>query len=231
MFVRQFFDTHSSTYTYLIMDRQTQMAALIDPVAEKTDFYLQTLRELNLDLQLVLDTHTHADHISANGRLRERSQCQTVMGAQSLATCVDRHVRDGDRIALGSVAIEAIYTPGHTDDSYTYCIQSERQAYLFTGDTLLIRGSGRTDFQNGDAFEQYHSLFEKLLRFPEETLVYPGHDYQGRSVSTIGEEIRHNPRLQVADAEAYAEIMNNLNLPNPKMMDVAVPANQACGRV
>lgn len=231
MLIRQFFDHESYTYSYLIADTNEKVAAIIDPVLEKTALYQQTLLELGLHLVAVLDTHTHADHISANGKLRTLTGCKTYLGFESGSGCIDHGFLDGEIIKVGTVDITAISTPGHTDDSYSFHIQDKQQDYLFTGDTLLIRGSGRTDFQQGDAITQYSSIVDKLLVFPAQTIVYPGHDYQGRTQSTIGEEIQHNPRLQVKNAKEYAEIMNNLNLPEPKLMDIAVPANQACGNV
>ncbi len=230
MLFRQYFDHESYTYTYLIADPDSGEAALIDPVQDKTEFYLQQLGELKLTLAQVLDTHTHADHISANGLLRERTQCKTLLGVESQSTCVDRRFTHGDIIEVGALRITALHTPGHTDDSYSFHLNVQGQDYLFTGDTLLIRGSGRTDFQNGNAHEQYHSIKDILLSYPDTTLIYPGHDYQGRTVSTVAEERAHNPRLQVRDSNAYAELMAGLKLASPKMMDVAVPANQACGQ-
>jgi len=225
MIFRQMFDSVSCTYTYLIAGRQGGEALIIDPVLEKVDRYLQLLDELELKLVKALDTHVHADHITGLGALRDRTRCITVMGEQSKTDLVSVRLADGDRIDVEGVSLEALYTPGHTDDSYSF-LMGDR---VFTGDTLFIRGTGRTDFQNGDAYAQYESLFGRLLKLPDETLVYPGHDYKGDTVSTIGEEKRCNPRLQVETADQYAEIMNNLNLPNPKMMDVAVPANLKVG--
>lgn len=229
MIFRQLFDKESSTYTYLLADKKTALAVLIDPVINNTDSYLTLLSQLNLKLALAMDTHTHADHITALGRLREKTGCKTMLGQQAVATCVTANFKDGDVIDVGELQIKALYTPGHTDDCYSFYVCDEKQPMLFTGDTLLIRGTGRTDFQNGDAGLQYHSLFDVLLSYPDHTLVYPAHDYKGWTVSTIAEERAHNPRLQVADKQAYIELMSNLDLPDPKMMDVAVPANQACG--
>jgi sulfur dioxygenase len=223
---RQLFDRESSTYTYLLGCADSREALLIDPVVAKVDDYCCLLEELELRLVVAADTHVHADHITALGALRDRLGCVTVMGEQAHAACVSRAVRDGDPIRAGSVALEAVYTPGHTDDSYCF-VMADR---VFTGDTLLIRGTGRTDFQNGDPVAAYHSLFDKLLKLPDDTLVYPAHDYRGNTVSTIGEERRHNPRLQVAGAAEYAALMAALNLPSPALMDVAVPANRACGK-
>ena len=226
MLFRQLFDRESSTYTYVLASRPGGEALLIDPVKEETENYLRLIEELDLRLVFAVDTHVHADHVTALGALRETTSCTTIMGAQSRAECVSRKVDDGELIKIDGVELRAIYTPGHTDDSYSFVMPDR----VFTGDTLLIRGTGRTDFQNGDPRAQYDSLFGKLLTLPEETLVYPAHDYKGWTVSTIGEEKAHNPRLQVRSAQAYVELMHGLKLPNPKLMDVAVPANLACGR-
>lgn len=226
MIFRQLFHRESSTYSYLLARRSGGEALLIDPVREDTDKYLQLLRELDVKLVFAIDTHVHADHVTALGALRESTACVTLMGEQSRAACVSRTVRDGEIIEVDGIGLEAIYTPGHTDDSYSFKLPDR----VFTGDTLLIRGTGRTDFQNGDPRQQYDSLFNKLLRLPDETLVYPAHDYKGWTVSTIGEERAHNPRLQVSGVDDYVELMNSLALPNPKLMDIAVPANLNCGR-
>lgn len=223
MICRQLYDRASCTYTYLIADAGE--AALIDPVKEQVPLYLQLLGELGLPLRCALDTHVHADHLTALGVLRDETGCETRMGVECHAACVSRPFADGDDIPVGGACLTAMYTPGHTDDSYCFVLPDR----VFTGDTLLIRGTGRTDFQNGDARAQYRSITERLLTLPDETLVYPGHDYRGHTVSTIGEERAHNPRLQVEDADAYAELMAGLDLPSPKLMDVAVPANRHCG--
>jgi sulfur dioxygenase len=223
---RQLFDQKSSTYTYLVACSSTRQALLIDPVLAKVDEYCTLLAELRLTLVLAADTHVHADHITGLGDLRTRTGCQTIMGEQAQVSCASRTVGEGDRIAVGTLELSARYTPGHTDDSYCY-VMSDR---VFTGDTLLIRGSGRTDLQNGDARAAYRSLFEVLLQLPDETLVYPAHDYRGWTVTTIGEERAHNPRLQVSSAAEYAEVMGRLQLPSPAMMDIALPANRACGQ-
>lgn len=230
MIFRQLFEHVSSTYTYLIGCQQTRAAALIDPVKEEVPKYLQLLKELDLTLAYALDTHTHADHITGAGDLRDATGCITLVGEKTASRCASGALKDGDEINIGSLTLKALFTPGHTDDSYSFLLSHQGQSYVFTGDTLLIRGTGRTDFQNGNAVDQYHSLFDKLLTLPGDTLVYPGHDYKGWTLSTIDEEKLHNPRLQVKDVHAYVDLMNNLNLPNPKMMDVAVPANQACGQ-
>ena len=225
MIFRQLFDSASSTYSYLVASRRGGEALIIDPVLEKVDRYLQLVRELDLRLVKAVDTHLHADHITGLGALRDRTRCITVMGEQSGVDVVSMRVSDGDTLRIEGVGLDVIYTPGHTDDSYSFHMGDR----VFTGDTLLIRGTGRTDFQNGDPRAQYESIFNRLLRLPEETLVFPAHDYKGDTVSTIGEEKAFNPRLQVGSADEYAALMNGLNLPNPKMMDVAVPANMRQG--
>ena len=226
MILRQLFDHNSSTYTYLLGSRVGGEALLIDPVLDRVDRYLQLIDELDLQLVKAIDTHVHADHITGLGALRDRTHCITIMGEQSGVDVVSMRVTEGDRVTIeGGVSLEAIYTPGHTDDSYSF-LMGDR---VFTGDTLLIRGTGRTDFQNGDPVAQYQSLFDKLLKLPDDTLVYPAHDYKGDAVSTIGEERAFNPRLQVRSVDEYVEVMNALNLADPKMMDVAVPANLRIG--
>ena len=225
MIFRQLFDSVSGTYSYLMASRRGGEAMIIDPVLEKVDRYLQLVMELDLKLVKAVDTHLHADHITGLGALRDRTHCITVMGEQTKADVVSMRVAEGDRLSIEGLALDVLFTPGHTDDSYSFLMPDR----VFTGDTLLIRGTGRTDFQNGDARAQYDSLFNKLLKLPEETLVYPAHDYKGDTVSTIGEEKAFNPRLQVKSIDEYAELMSKLNLPNPKMMDVAVPANMRVG--
>src|SRR5580692_3193405 len=225
MIFRQLFDSVSGTYSYLIASRRGAEALIIDPVLEKVDRYLQLIKELDLKLVKAVDTHLHADHITGLAVLRDRTRCITVMGEQTKADVVSMRLSDGDKLMIEGLALEAIYTPGHTDDSYSF-IMPDR---VFTGDTLLIRGTGRTDFQNGDPRAEYESIFGRLLKLPESTLVFPAHDYKGDTVSTIGEERASNPRLQVRSAEEYAALMGSLNLSNPKMMDVAVPANMRQG--
>jgi sulfur dioxygenase len=225
MIFRQLFDQTSGTYSYLLASRRGGEALIIDPVLEKVDRYLQLLRELDLKLVKAVDTHVHADHVTGLGALRDRTHCITVMGEQSGVDVVSMRVTEGDKVEVEGVALDVLYTPGHTDDSYSFLLPDR----VFTGDTLLIRGTGRTDFQNGDPRAQFHSLFGKLLKLPDETLVFPAHDYKGDTVSTIGEEKAFNPRLQVQSIDQYVVLMNNLNLPNPKMMDVAVPANLRIG--
>jgi sulfur dioxygenase len=226
MIFRQLFDHESSTYTYLLADRKGGEALLIDPVLEQTDKYIRLVEELGLRLVMAVDTHIHADHVTALGALRDHTGCATAMGEQTKADCVSVRLRDGERVRVDDLALEVLYTPGHTDDSYSLLLPDR----VFTGDTLLIRGTGRTDFQNGDPAAQYDSLFGRLLRLPDDTFVYPAHDYNGMTVSTIGEEKAHNPRLQVRGKQEYVELMNGLVLSSPRLMDVAVPANRACGR-
>jgi sulfur dioxygenase len=225
MIFRQLFDSTSGTYTYLIASRHGGEALIIDPVLERVDRYLQLVRELDLRLVKAVDTHLHADHVTGLGALRDRTHCITVMGEQTHADVVSMRVAEGDHIEIEGLRLDVLYTPGHTDDSYSFLLADR----VFTGDTLLIRGTGRTDFQNGDPRAQYDSLFNRLMKLPDETFVYPAHDYKGDTVSTIGEEKFFNPRLKVKSIDEYVDLMNNLKLPNPKMMDVAVPANMHVG--
>src|SRR5438067_11659840 len=225
MIFRQLFDSVSGTYTYLLASRRGGEALIIDPVLAKVDRYIQLVDELDLRLVKAVDTHLHADHITGLGALRDRTHCVTLMGERSTVDVVSMRLSEGDKLTIEGVALDVLYTPGHTDDSYGFLMQDR----VFTGDTLLIRRTGRTDFQNGDARAQYDSIFNKLLRLPDETMILPAHDYKGETVSTIGEEKAFNPRLQVKSIDEYADLMGKLNLPNPKMMDVAVPANMRVG--
>ena len=225
MIFRQLFDKTSSNYTYLLAERQGGEALLIDPVLDNTAQYVRLIEELDLKLVKAVDTHIHADHVTALGALREQTGCTTAMGAMTMTECVSVHFHEGEKLSADNLHLEILYTPGHTDDSYSFLLPDR----VFTGDTLLIRGTGRTDFQNGDPAAQYDSLFNKLLRLPEDTRVYPAHDYSGMTVSTISEEKHHNPRLQVSSMQAYVELMNRLELDDPRLMDIAVPANRACG--
>lgn len=225
MIFRQLFDRESCTYSYLLGERRGGAALIIDPVLDAVEHYLRLLAELDLTLVKAVDTHLHADHVTGLGALRDRTRCITVMGEQSAVDRVSMRMRDGDTIEVGALALTALYTPGHTDDSYCLLMPDR----VFTGDTLLIRGTGRTDFQNGDARAEYDSIMRRLLTLPDETQVYPAHDYKGDTVSTIGEERAFNPRLQVASADEYAALMASLGLPNPRLMDVAVPANRRVG--
>ena len=221
MIFRQVFDNKSSTYTYLIASAKGREAVIIDPVIENVESYIKLLQELDLKLVKVIDTHIHADHVTGASKLKQATNCSTLMGEHTPADAVEIKVKDDEIIKIDQIEIKAMYTPGHTSDSYSFLMNK----YLFSGDTLLINGTGRTDFQNGSAKTQYDSLFNKLLKLPEKTIVYPAHDYNGKKFSTIGDEKNTNPRLQVENVDQYVEIMNNLKLANPKMMDVAVPAN------
>ncbi len=221
MIFEQLFDTKSSTYTYIISSGKGREALIIDPVIEHSDEYIKILENLDLKLVKVLDTHIHADHISGLNELNKRTNCTRIMGEKSKSEVVDIKLKDNENLNIENIKLKAIYTPGHTDCSYCYLMDDR----VFTGDTLLINGTGRTDFQSGSPLDAYDSLFNKVLKLPEKTLVYPAHDYNGKKNSTIENEKNNNPRLQVSSKEEYAEIMNNLNLSNPKMMDIAVPAN------
>lgn len=229
MLFRQFFDLSSSTYTYLLASAPGREALLIDPVKEQIDEYLTAIRQLDLNLVRAIDTHTHADHITALGGLRQRVGCVTLMGEYTRADCVSEHIHDEELLDIDGVRLQALYTPGHTNESFSFVLNPDAPISVFTGDVLLIRGSGRTDFQNGDAGQSWDSIVDRLFELPEDTLVYPAHDYKGWTVSSIAEEKRHNPRIAGHTRDEYIDIMHNLNLPNPKLMDVAVPANLACG--
>ena len=221
MIFKQLFDQKSSTYTYIISSGKGREALIIDPVIENTPEYLNVLKELDLKLVKVIDTHIHADHISGLNELSKKTNCSKIMGEQSASEVIDIRVKDNEKINIENIELLSMYTPGHTDCSYSFLMKDR----VFTGDTLLINGTGRTDFQNGSPIDQYYSLFEKILKLPEKTLVYPAHDYKGNKVSTIGEQKKNNPRLQVNSVEEYTDLMNNLNLANPEMMDVAISAN------
>ena len=221
MIFEQLFDTKSSTYTYIISSGKGREALIIDPVIEHTDEYINILEKLKLKLVKVIDTHIHADHITGLNELNKRTSCTRIMGENSRSEVIDIKIKDSEKITIEKIELKAIYTPGHTDCSYSYLMKDR----VFTGDTLLINGTGRTDFQNGSSYDAYDSLFNKLLKLPENTFVYPAHDYNGKKYSTIENEKNNNPRLQVKSKEEYAKIMQNLNLANPKMMDIDVPAN------
>ena len=222
MIFEQLFDNKSSTYTYVISSGEGREALIIDPVIENTDSYIKLLKNLKLKLVKVIDTHIHADHISGLNELNKITNCTRVMGEKSESEVIDIRVKDNEKIKVENIELISIYTPGHTKCSYSFLMNN----CVFTGDTLLINGSGRTDFQGGSAIEQYNSIFNKLLKLPDETIVYPAHDYKGKRFSKIIDEKNNNPRLQVNSSDEYVEIMNNLNLANPKMMDIAVPANK-----
>ena len=225
MIFKQLFDAKSSTYTYLIASAKGREAIIIDPVLENVDEYISHLRELDLKLVKVIDTHIHADHITGASKLKSNTNCTTIMGENSPAETVDIKLKDDGIIEIDQLKIRAMFTPGHTSDSYSFLMGN----YLFSGDTLLINGTGRTDFQNGSSKDAYHSLFHKLLKLPEETILYPGHDYNGKKSSTIGKEKEHNPRLQVENVDQYIEIMSNLNLSKPKMIDHNISRNLKLG--
>jgi len=221
MIFKQLFDNKSSTYTYIVSSGKGREALIIDPVIENTDEYIKVLNGLELKLVKVIDTHIHADHISGLNELSKRTKCSKVMGEKSSSEVVDIRVKDNEKIKIENIELVSIYTPGHTDCSYSFLMNDK----VFTGDALLIDSTGRTDFQTGNSFDAYDSLFNKLLKLPEKTLVYPAHDYNGKKYSTIENEKNNNPRLKVKSAEEYADMMDNLNLENPKMIDIAVPAN------
>ena len=227
MLFRQLFDTKSSTYTYLIASAKGREALIIDPVEENVNEYVNHLKELDLKLVKVIDTHIHADHVTGASKLKNNTNCSTVMGENSPAETVDIRLKDEETIEIDQLKIKALYTPGHTSDSYSFLMNN----YLFSGDTLLINGTGRTDFQNGSSKDAYNSLFNKLLKLPEETILYPGHDYNGKKFSTIGNEKKFNPRLQVDSVDQYIEIMSNLKLSKPKMIDTNVSRNLMLGSI
>ena len=225
MIFKQVFDQKSSTYTYLIASAEGREALIIDPVLENVEDYIRLLNELNLKLVKVIDTHIHADHVTGAGKLRDKTKCVTIMGEHTPTDAVELKVKDDEIIKLDKLNFRAIYTPGHTSDSFCFLMDK----YLFSGDTLLINGTGRTDFQNGNSIDAYNSIFNRLLKLPEDTLLYPAHDYKGETVSTIGKEKRSNPRLQVRNVDEYIEIMNNLNLKKPEKIDYNVSSNLKLG--
>jgi glyoxylase-like metal-dependent hydrolase (beta-lactamase superfamily II) len=231
MIFRQLFDKESSTYTYILGDPETRKAAIVDAVIEQVDRDAKVLEELSLELEYAFETHVHADHITGAGELRSRLGVRTVFSERG-ASCADLQVKDGDRVRVGSIEVGVRATPGHTNGCLTYVVSTGSRTIAFTGDALLVRGCGRTDFQQGDARTLYRSIHEKIFTLPDDALLYPAHDYRGHTVTTVGEEKRHNPRLNLSVTEdRFVEIMAALKLPNPKMMDIAVPANAACGRV
>ena len=227
MLFHQLFDKSSSTYTYLIASAKGREALIIDPVLENIDQYIKLLNELDLKLVKVIDTHIHADHITAASKLTNKTNCTTIMGEHTPSDAVEIKVKDNEIIYVDKLEIKVIYTPGHTKDSYSFLMND----YLFSGDTLLINGTGRTDFQGGNSEDSYNSIFNRLLKLPEETLLYPAHDYNGQTVSSIGKEKKFNPRLQVSSINEYIDIMNNLNLSKPKLMDINVASNIKLGAI
>ena len=227
MIFKQLFDTKSSTYTYIIASAKGREAMIIDPVIENVGEYIKLLKELDLKLVKVIDTHIHADHVTGASKLRDITKCSTIMGDHTPAETVEIKVKDEEYISLDKLKIKAMYTPGHTSDSYSFLMNN----YLFSGDTLLINGTGRTDFQNGNSKDAYHSIFNKLLKLPEDTILYPAHDYKGEKFSTIGKEKKFNPRLQVDSIDQYVEIMSNLNLQKPKELEFNVASNLKLGAI
>jgi len=227
MLFRQLFDKTSSTYTYLIASAKGREALIIDPVLENIEQYIKILNDLDLKLVKVIDTHIHADHITAASKLKNKTNCSTIMGEHTPSNAVEIKVKDNEIIYVDKLKIRVIYTPGHTKDSYSFLMND----YLFSGDTLLINGTGRTDFQGGNSEDSYNSIFNRLLKLPEETLLYPAHDYNGQTVSNIGKEKKFNPRLQVDGVSEYVDIMNNLNLSKPKLMDINVTSNIKLGAI
>ncbi len=225
MIFKQVFDIKTSTYTYLIASAKGREAVIIDPVLENVENYISLLKDLDLKLVKVIDTHIHADHVTGASKLKQSTNCTTIMGEHTPADMVEIKVKDNEMINLDDLNIKSIHTPGHTSESYSFLLNN----YLFSGDALLINGTGRTDFQNGSSKDSYHSIFDKLLTLPEDTLLYPGHDYNGKKVSTIGNEKKFNPRLQVKNVDEYIEIMSNLNLSKPEMMDSNVSRNIRLG--
>ncbi len=226
MLFRQFFDKISSTYTYLIANKKGAEACIIDPVLEHIENYLKVIKDLDLKLVKVIDTHVHADHVSGISKLRDKTQCIACMGkSQNASEIVSMEVSDNEKFKVGDLELRALFTPGHTDDSYCFLLNDK----IFTGDTLLIGGTGRTDFQNGNAEDQYNSLFNVVLKLDDSVLVYPAHDYKGETVTTICFERKTNPRLQVKSKQEYVDLMSSLNLPNPKLMDIVVPKNRKHG--
>ena len=221
MIFEQLFDDKSSTYTYILSSGKGREALIIDPVLDNTEQYLSLLDKLELRLVKVIDTHIHADHITGLNELSQRTKCTKIMGDNSKSEVIDLRVKENENVEIDNINLKVMYTPGHTDCSYSFLMKDR----IFTGDTLLINGTGRTDFQNGDPYQSYDSIFNKILKLPDNTLVFPAHDYNGKKSSTIQNERENNPRLQVSSASEYADIMNNLNLTNPEMMDIAVPAN------
>ena len=225
MIFKQVFDEKSSTYTYIIASAKGREAVIIDPVIENVESYISILNELELKLVKVIDTHIHADHVTGASKLKQVTNCSTLMGEHTPADAVEIKVKDDEIIKIDQIEIKAMYTPGHTSDSYSFLMEN----YLFSGDTLLINGTGRTDFQNGSSKDAYNSIFNRLLKLPEDTILYPGHDYNGKESSTTGNEKKFNPRLQVKNVDEYVELMSNLNLAKPELIDINVSRNIKLG--
>ena len=238
MKVKYFYDAITSTFSYLIIDQESSKCAIIDSVLDyniytgkfkttNADIIIDYIKNNNLKCEWILETHIHADHITGASKLNKETNCTTIMGEHTLADAVEIKVKHDEIIKLDNLQIKAIYTPGHTSDSYSFLMNN----YLFSGDTLLINGTGRTDFQNGNSRDAYESIFNKLLILPEETFLYPAHDYNGKKVSSLSKEKKNNPRLQVKSVDEYIEIMNNLNLPKPTLMDINVSRNIKLGDI
>lgn len=230
MIFRQLLEPESCTYTYLLSDPEIGVTALIDPVRETVERDLALLQQLGLKLDYTIDTHVHADHLTGARRLHELTGSRIIYPAMVEAVCVDIGLREGEPFRIGNLALHPLFTPGHTDHHHAYLIDNGTQQMLFSGDALLIDACGRTDFQSGDARTLYRSIHDKLFTLPDETLVYPCHDYDGRFVSTIGQEKSRNPRLgQNKSLKEFVHIMENMDLPYPRKIDMAVPGNEACG--
>tara|TARA_R110002124_G_scaffold43699_1_gene134084 strand:+ start:23074 stop:23757 length:684 start_codon:yes stop_codon:yes gene_type:complete len=225
MLFKQFFEKETCSFTYLLADLQTKEALLIDSIASQVDLYLDFLKKYDLTLLYSIDTHVHADHITGHALLKNKTNSKIIMSAQSEVKCADILISNNEIISCGNIKLKAIYTPGHTSDSYCFLVND----LLFTGDTLMINTTGRTDFQNGDAKDQYNSIFNILQKLPDDLIIYPAHDYNGQTSSKLKEEFANNPRLQVKNEAGYIKMMNELNLSKPKNIDVAVPLNQKCG--
>lgn len=229
MLFRQLYEPESSTYTYLVGCRDTATAVLIDPVMETVDRDLEALQELGLELAYTLDTHIHADHVTSACRLRSLTGCKIAYPAADALACADVGVSEDRPLCFGSITLQALFTPGHTDGHNSYLFEVPGTLRVFTGDSLLIDGCGRTDFQNGDSATLYRSVTEKIFTLPDDCIVYPAHDYQNRHVSTVAQERARNPRLAGKTVEQFLAIMEGLDLPYPKKIDIAVPANRLCG--
>ena len=230
MIFKQLFEADSSTYTYLIGCRESGEAVLIDPVLDTVERDLQVLQDLGLRLSATLETHVHADHLTGARRLKQRTGCRIACPAMLSLPCADLGIREGEPVVLGTLELHPLFTPGHTDHHHAYLMDTPGQKMLFTGDALLIESCGRTDFQSGNAADLYNSIHNKFFSLPEETLVYPAHDYEGRHISSIAQEKTRNPRLgRGRSKEDFVELMDALNLPYPRKIDFAVPGNEACG--
>ncbi|XDD45694.1 MBL fold metallo-hydrolase [Leptospira sp. WS39.C2] len=226
--IKPLYDFESGTWTYLVIDNTSNQAVLIDPVLENWERDLQFINSMHLQLVATIETHMHADHITAAGELREKTGCENYAPNLAGATCATKLLKDNDQFQIGKLDFLVLHTPGHTPCSISLVLNGK---YVFTGDTLLVRGCGRTDFQGGSAESLYHSITNKLFQLPDETIVFPGHDYKGFVSSSIGEEKKWNPRIANRTLQEFKSIMDNLNLPEPKKIHEAVPANRACGKI